>query len=940
MSNAQQLVTLFNAQNYAGMVTLATKLCRTSPNNGFYHKALGTALNMLNKDSEAAVAFSKAAKLLPTDTELFSNWGCSLRKLGRKNEAEQVFFQALAVDPNSAQNLSNLGFLYKEQERYEDAERVLLKALEIRPNFAEAMNNLGMVLSCQGRNKEAMPILQRALEIKENYPEAWNNLGIAYDKEYAKAEEAFRKALQLRPNFPAVVTGLATCLKERGRTEEALELLQKSIEEAPDYDTSYVSLSGLYADKGDLAGAVAALDKAIELDPENEAALSSRMFNMTYSPEFTTEQRLAAANAYGKYLEDKVGDNVYTSWNKSSSTLRIGFVSGDYRNHPVGYFLKGVLPHLRRPGVELYAYSSNREEDALTSEVKPHFTKWEMVQGKSDKDTAALIHNDALDILFDLSGHTAFSRLGVFAYRPAPMQITWLGYWATTGVTQIDFYLADKTGIPPETVNEQPFTEKITYLPHRMCFSAPKNAPDVSALPAHSKGYVTFGCFQNACKISDKTLAMWGEIFKALPTARLRLQAKQYRSEENKRVMLTRLANVGISAERVAVFGPTAHLEYLNSHADVDIILDTFPYNGGTTTCESLWMGVPTVSLAGKTLIERQGAGLLNSAGLDSWVVTTPEDYVTKAIYWARHTKELGALREKLRDKVSVSDLFNGKKFADSLVGWIRKILDKTEAKMENTEAMSDDNQNKIVNAFIPVFWGAKDPQLFADIMKAMSTQVTGFHFADNMFCWQRNNSMLLDEKFVDCWKSNCVSDSDQAIVWRRYIMTMAGFHCSHLEGDFVECGCYEGVGSKTVLDYLGGPEFKKMFWLYDLFEHTDESVNHAMPHHGPQLYDSVKKRFEAYSNVKLFKGFLPEVLNEGTPEKIAWLHIDLNQAPAEIGCLEMLFDRVVPGGIIIFDDYEYLAYRAQKIAEDDWLGKRGYKVFPLPTSQGLVIKR
>lgn len=248
--------------------------------------------------------------------------------------------------------------------------------------------------------------------------------------------------------------------------------------------------------------------------------------------------------------------------------------------------------------------------------------------------------------------------------------------------------------------------------------------------------------------------------------------------------------------------------------------------------------------------------------------------------------------------------------------------------------------QDQQVNFFNPVFWGTKEPEIFADLMRIAAKMTTAYHFADNMFVFQRNNSMLRDAPFMDAWERNVVSGSDKAIIWRRYIMAMAGFHCSHLEGDFVECGAYEGVGAKTVLDYLGGPAFPKTFWLYDMFEHNAEMVNHSMPSHGPQLYDQVKERFAAYPNVKIFKGFLPEVLAEGCPEKIAYLHIDLNQAPAEIATLDALFDRVVPGGMIILDDYEMFFYRAQKTAEDSWFGKRGYKVFPLPTSQGFVIKR
>jgi O-methyltransferase len=248
--------------------------------------------------------------------------------------------------------------------------------------------------------------------------------------------------------------------------------------------------------------------------------------------------------------------------------------------------------------------------------------------------------------------------------------------------------------------------------------------------------------------------------------------------------------------------------------------------------------------------------------------------------------------------------------------------------------------QDQQVNFFCPVFWVTKEPELFADLMRIAAKMTTAYHFADNIFVFQRNNSILRDGPFMDAWDSNVVSASNRAIIWRRYIMAMASFHCSHFEGDCVECGAYEGVGAKTVLDYLGGAAFPKTFWLHDLFEHSAEMANHAMPSHGPQLYDQVKEHFAAYPNVKIFKGLLPEVLTEGCPEKIAYPHIDLNQAPAEIATLDALFESVVPGGMIILDDYKMFFYRAQKTAEDSWFGERGYKVFPLPTSQGFVITR
>jgi O-methyltransferase len=248
----------------------------------------------------------------------------------------------------------------------------------------------------------------------------------------------------------------------------------------------------------------------------------------------------------------------------------------------------------------------------------------------------------------------------------------------------------------------------------------------------------------------------------------------------------------------------------------------------------------------------------------------------------------------------------------------------------------------KLKNFFLPVFWGANQPEVFVQHMRAASEQVEpGFHFADNFFAWCRNNSMLDDEVFVKAWEANVEELSDTAIVWRRYVLSCAAYHCVQLDGDFVECGAYTGVGVKTVVDYLGGEKFPKDFWIYDLFEHVEGMVHHSMPEHGPDLESRVRAKFARYPQVKVFKGNIPEVFAGQSPSRIAYLHIDLNQAPAEIAALDALFDRIVPGGIIILDDYEWAgAYRGQKLAEDPWFEARQYRVIPLPTGQGILIKR
>jgi len=247
------------------------------------------------------------------------------------------------------------------------------------------------------------------------------------------------------------------------------------------------------------------------------------------------------------------------------------------------------------------------------------------------------------------------------------------------------------------------------------------------------------------------------------------------------------------------------------------------------------------------------------------------------------------------------------------------------------------------VKSFVfPVFWGVGEPQRFRTEVEALTKSMApGYHAADNLITWGRNNSMFDDAAFVDAWQNNAESVNDKAIVWRRYVLATSAFHCVQLEGDFVECGAYTGAGVKTVVDYLGGVGFPRQFWAYDAFEHDESMANHGMPDLGPGLFERVRAKFRNYPQVRIVKGLIPDSFKDSCPDRIAYLHIDLNQAPAELAALDQLFDRVVPSGIVILDDYEWSGiYRGQKLAEDEWFDKRGYRVMPLPTGQGLVVKR
>ena len=313
--------------------------------------------------------------------------------------------------------------------------------------------------------------------------------------------------------------------------------------------------------------------------------------------------------------------------------------------------------------IELFAYSNRRDEDATSRRLQDHFTVWRTIADHGDEDVANAIRDDRINILIDLSGHTSENRLPVFAWKPAPVQVTWLGYFATTGMAEMDYILADRAGVPHP--DDRQFTEAVWYLPQtRLCFTPPDIAVPVNELPAKGKGFLSFGCFQNLLKINTDTVRLWAEVLCAIPSSRLVIQYPNPNAERAIQRLLGNFRQCGIAPDRIEFSEPMDREAYLMAYQAIDLILDTFPYPGGTTTCEALWMGVPTVTLAGATMIERQGASLLKAAGLPEFVAENERDFVAIAVSNAGNPEALGRLRGSLRDHVLASPLFDAKSFA------------------------------------------------------------------------------------------------------------------------------------------------------------------------------------------------------------------------------------------------------------------------------------
>lgn len=637
--------------------------------NASIHLNLGAAYKALNELTLAEQHYRTAIRCNPAHIGAHNNLGIVLKALERNQEAEQAYLQAIALDEKYLPAYKNLGLLYKETGQVQAAENCYIKALSLEPPTAETLNNMGVVMMNQGRYPEAEEAVRKALALAPTLGDAWNNLGLILQAKMvsAEAEQAFEQALKFQPNDVKTLSNYSVTLKILGKLTQAEAALKKAISKDPNYADAYLNLGNVYLDQGMIAEAIAATQKVIALAPNNVSAHDNLLFAMTYSDAFTPEARIEAAHAYGQ-LTTALTHTPYTHWpvGAQDQRLRVGLVSGDLRQHPVAYFLKAWLAHVDPNNIELFAYSTDGREDATTATLKPYFSRWQSLAGHNDQSAAAIIHGDELHLLLDLSGHTGGNKLPLFAWQPAPVQASWLGYWATTGIEAMDYVLVDPMGVPAE--HQAQFTETIQYLPEtRMCFTAPEQASELASLPALHNGHITFGCFQNMTKVSDAVLNLWAEVMQALPDAKLRWQSKSFADANIVSAMQKRLQACGIAPARVSLLGKVTREEYLAGYAEVDMVLDSFPFTGGTTTCEALWMGVPTLTLAGETQIARQGASMMSAAGLADWVVNTREQYVTQALYFAKDTTQLAKLRAGLRAQVQHSAMMDGQRFAQHM---------------------------------------------------------------------------------------------------------------------------------------------------------------------------------------------------------------------------------------------------------------------------------
>lgn len=550
--------------------------------------------------------------------------------------------------------MNELNSLFKSR-KFAESEIFANALLERYPDSGLVWELLGLSLQMQGKN--ALHAFQKTAELMPEDAGAQYNLG-SLQKLYrllGDAAESYRRAIRLKPDFAEAYSNLGNVLKEIGRLDEAIENYQQALTLKPDAAEIHNNLAGILMDKCRFGEAVQGFRRALELKPGYADAYSNMLFCL-FHYEADGKILFDESRRFAQWYETPLrpGWPHHGNERDPGRKLKIGFVSADFYNHSVAHFFELVAEHLaRNPQLSLHAYYNNTIEDEVTQRLKSWLPHWTRVVGMPDEVLAKKIHEDGIDILYDLSGHTAKNRLLVFARKPAPIQVSWIGSPGTTGLSAMDYYQSDRFLFPDDRFDGQ-YTEKVVRLPASSAFMPNPEAPPVSTLPALANGYVTFGSFNRLSKVSREVVALWSQLLRALPDSRLLLGGMP--RDDQYRTLIQWFTEENISTERLEFHQRSDMKQYLALHQQVDICLDTFPYNGGTTTFHALWMGVPTLTLSGHTLAGWAGSSILGHVGLQKeFAASDADEFVRLGRYWQDHFSELNAIRFSLRDRFAHS---------------------------------------------------------------------------------------------------------------------------------------------------------------------------------------------------------------------------------------------------------------------------------------------
>ena len=640
-------------------------------------------------------------------------------------ESEKHFLASSRAVPDRPSVLTNMAAVQIRLSKFEDAKLNAEKAIAIDPDSSEALMNAGIASLRLGLHSEAKDLLDRASRIAPNNPEVWCNQGyiLATLGNQLKAEKCYLKALTLSTQHLSTLLNYAVMLADLRRDLEAEQMLRLACEKHPrsvdalfqlgtlmmnfarykearesfdrglELDSANASIKNnlgiLQSHLGEINAAQKNFRDAFAIDPNYFVARSNLIFSLSYDNDLPRQQSFDEAKLFGTAVSE-LATPKFEHVPTDKSRLRIGFVSNDIRNHPVGYFTEGLFANLDPAKFELIMFSNSVKSDDLTDRVRIFFQEWALIHGLDDRAVAKSVYEKQIDILIDLSGHSRGNRLPVFAFKPAPIQVSWLGYFSTTGVPEIDFFIGDPYVSP--LGEEEFFTEKLWNLPDSSwCFAQPKNVEEISPAPSVTNGFITFGFFGNLSKMNNDVIDVWAEILHRIPTGRLFIKSKQLADHESLKRVKNWFTERGIREERLTLEGPSMRNEYLKAYAKVDVILDTFPYPGGTTTAEAVWMGVPFITLCGSSYMSRRGDSNAQNLGFPDWVATNRDAYIDRALFYGSNFAYIQEIRSALRDRALAGPLFDQGQFAQNFGSMLCDMWESYVSNV-NVNLVSDEN--------------------------------------------------------------------------------------------------------------------------------------------------------------------------------------------------------------------------------------------------------
>jgi protein O-GlcNAc transferase len=629
------------------------------------HNNLGSALHDQGKLEEAVDCYRRALRLKPDLADAHNNLGSTLQDQGKLEEAVNCYRRALQLEPGLADAHNNLGSALHDQGKLEEAVDCYRRALRLKPDLADAHNNLGSTLQDQGKLEEAVDCHRRTLQLKPDFADAHNNLGNALRDQgkLAEAVDCFHRALQQKPDYAVAHNNLGNALRDQGKLEEAVDCHRRALRLKPDYAVAINNLGNALWDQGKLEEAVDCHRRALQLKPESATIHDRLVFTLHYHPDYDSAALYQEARRWNDQHAEPLAKfrRPHENTVDPERRLRIGYVSPDFRNHPVAHCLAPLFSNHDHRRLEIFCYSEVARPDQVTERLRAYADVWRVTVRLTDEQMAEMVRADQIDILVDLALHTANNRLLVFARKPAPVQISWLGYAGTTGVSTIDYRLTDPYLDPPGETDSC-YSEASIRLPDTFwCYDPLDDQPVVNDLPALASDSFNFGCLNDFRKVNDGVLMLWAKVLRAVPGARLLLYAPRGRARDH---VLAILGQHGIAELRVEFIDRQPRQRYLQMYNRIDLGLDLLPFNGGVTSLNAFWMGVPIVTLIGKTVVGRAGWSQLCNLGLPELAARTPEEYVGIAVRLAGDLPRLRELRATLRNRMQASPLMDGKRFA------------------------------------------------------------------------------------------------------------------------------------------------------------------------------------------------------------------------------------------------------------------------------------